>query len=141
MNHPRIFGRQEKLALIDMMVRARLSRRDRDFASCFTEDAILVIYGDSSFMSCAGRWVGRSQIAEAVRLYDSALHTSNFRFDAPLIDQDQAAMRWNMTVARRGGGCAAETKCLVHLKFRDWLINEFVIATDTALVTAMVNSG
>ena len=139
MNQPRNFGRREKLALIDMMVRARLSRRDRDFAACFTGDAVLVISGDSSCLTCAGRWTGRPQIEEAIRLFDSALHTSNFRMETPLIDQDQAAMRWGMTVTRRGGGVSAETKCLLHLKFRDWLISEFTLATDTALIDAIVN--
>ncbi len=121
------------------MVKARQSRRDEDFSACFTPDAVLVISGDPSALRCAGRWVGRDQIAAAIRYFDSELRTSNFEADLPLVDGDQAAMRWSMTIERRGGGGAADTKCLLHLRFHDRLISEFTLATDTALVDMIVH--
>jgi SnoaL-like domain len=138
-NQPQVFGRRQKLSLISQMVTARLSRQDRDFADCFTDDAILAICGDPAAIRCAGRWVGREQILEAVRFFDAELRTFDFQIDTALIDGDQAAMRWRMTIERRGGGGAADTACLLHLKFRDWLISEFTLATDTALVDAIVH--
>ena len=141
MNQPQIFGRREKLALIDTMLKSRLSRQDRDFANCFTPDGVLIIAGEPSALRCAGRWVGRSRIEEAIRFFDSELRTSNFVIDPPLVDGDRAALRWSMTIERRGGGGAADTKCALFLKFRDCLICDFTLATDTALVDSIVHGG
>jgi SnoaL-like domain len=138
-NQPQIFGRREKLSLIRTMVTTRLSRQDSEFADCFTTDGILEICGDPAAIRCAGRWVGRDQILEAVRFFDAELRTFAFQMDPALIDGDQAALRWRMTIERRGGGGRADTACLVHLKFRDWLISEFTFATDTALVEAIMH--
>ena len=131
--------RDKKIALVRAMLEARLSGRNQDFADYFTEDGVFTICGDPAALRCAGRWAGRSQIIEAVRFFDSELRSSNLQVDTPLLDGDNIAVRWSMTIARRGGGGAADTRCSLWLRLRGNLISDFTLATDTALIDAIVH--
>ena len=139
MKQATVLGRAEKAALVTTLLEARLARRDQAFAACFTEDGVFEICGNPVTLRCAGRWTGRSQIIEAVRYFDSELRTADMRMDTPLIDGDKIAARWSMTIARRGGGGAADTRCSLWLRLRGALISEFTLATDTALIDAIVH--
>lgn len=139
MKQAHVLGRPEKAALITTLLEARLSRRDQEFAACFTEDGVFVICGNPVTLRCAGRWTGRCQIVEALRYFDSELHAADMQLDRPLIDGDKIAVRWSMTIARRGGGSAAGTRCSLWLRLRGALISEFTLATDTALIDAIVH--
>ena len=139
MKQAHALGRAEKVALVTILLETRLSRRDQEFAACFTEDGVFEICGNPATLRCAGRWTGRSQIIEAARYFDSELRTADMRIDEPLIDGDKIAVRWSMTIARRGGGGAAATRCSLWLRLCGPLIREFTLATDTALIDAIVH--
>ena len=140
MNHIRLFDRRAKLALLERLIRARLTGDVCGFADCFTEDAVVWLAGSPIYLPFAGRRVGRDSLMQAIRFFDAELRQYDNQVDAPIIDGDQAALRFRMTIQSRGGGDPAPTKCFAHLRFGDWLIKELVLFIDTALVIDLVYS-
>lgn len=141
MNKILLFDRRAKLALIERAVKARLSGDVAGFAECFAMDAVFSLSGCPHLMPYFGRRVGRDSMMEAIRFFDAELRQYNNIIDAPLIDGNQAALRFRMTLRSRGGGEPAPTRCLAHLKFSDWLIAEMAVFIDSALVVNLVRSG
>jgi ketosteroid isomerase-like protein len=139
LNQPHFFGRRDKLALLDRMVRARETRDYRVQAESFAPDAVFWLIGSPAHTSFSGRRVGRDNLMQAIRLFDAEFRQYDVAIEPVIIDGDQAAFPFSMTIEPRGGGAkATRVRFLIHLKFGDWFVTEFTVFTDTAMVMELV---
>lgn len=133
------FCRMERLALIERMVQTRLKRDFAGFAAYFAKDATFWVVGSPAYTSFAGPRVGHGGVIECMRFFEAELRPSDTILYPLIVDGDQAALRWDMTIVGRGGGEAALAKCLAHIRFDGALICDLTCFCDSAMVIDLVH--
>lgn len=128
------FGRMERVALVERMVQARIARDFVGFADCFAAGALFWVVGSSAYTPFAGPRVGHAGLIECMRFFEAELRPSDTVLFPLIVDGDQAALRWNMMIAVRGGSHTALAKCLAHIKFAGPQISELTCFCDSAMV-------
>ena len=131
-------GRSEKVRVIAFIRDARLKRDYEAFERAFTADAVFTIIGNPGRVPFAGKRLGQKAMTQALRHMDRELEYLEFTTDRPVIEGDQAVVRWSARARNPGTSCEANIKGVAHLKFRGALIAEFTYLFDTQVIGGLL---
>ncbi|WP_294540222.1 nuclear transport factor 2 family protein [uncultured Rhodoblastus sp.] len=107
----------------------------------FHENARYRLLGSRALIPAAGLRVGKAEIREAWRAFDTDFEILSFEIEDLVIDMPRCSyMSWRMQLRGRGAGAIAELEGIDRLVWVDFKIVEWTRFFDTALVAALAEN-
>ena len=131
--------RADRVAVIERIRDARVRRDYCAFEACFIPDAVFWIIGQRDRLPFSGCQLGKLAMSRALRQMDGEIEYLDFTVGAPIIEGDQAVVRWASRVRHIGTSREAQTKGVAQMRFSGLLISEFTYFLDTQAVARLVS--
>jgi len=130
--------REEYLALARDIYGRRAKGDNEPGLAFFHDNAVYRLNGSRALIPAAGVRVGKDEIREAWRAFDTDFEILSFEVDDLAFDMPRCSyMSWHMQLRNRGTGAVAELEGVDRLYWVDSKIVEWTRYFDTALVAAL----
>jgi ketosteroid isomerase-like protein len=104
----------------------------------FHENATYRLLGSRALIPSAGVRVGKAEIREAWRAFDTDFQFLSFEVDDLVLEgMHTCYISWRMILRHRGTGATVDLECVDRLKWVDHKIVDYTHYFDTALVAAL----
>lgn len=134
---------REEYMAIARDVYGRRARGDNEPAlGFFHENARYRLLGSRALIPAAGMRVGKAEIREAWRAFDTDFEILSFEVEDLVIDMPRCSyMSWQMQLRSRGTGAVAEMEGVDRVFWADFKIVEWTRFFDTSLIAALAENG
>ena len=133
--------REEYLAIARDIYGRRARGDNEPGLAFFHDDARYRLLGSRALIPAAGVRVGKEEIRQAWRAFDTDFEILSFDIDDLVIDIPRCSyMSWHMQLRSRGTGAVAELEGVDRLIWVDFKIAEWTRFFDTALVAALAEN-
>jgi ketosteroid isomerase-like protein len=133
---------REEYMAIARDIYARRARGDNEPGlALFHDNASYRLIGSRALISAAGLRVGKDEIRQAWRAFDTDFEILAFEVDDLVVDMPRCSyMSWHMRLRSRGTGVAVELEGVDRVIWVDFKIVEWTRYFDTALVAALAEN-
>jgi hypothetical protein len=133
---------REEYMAIARDIYGRRARGDTEPGLAFFHDSARYrLLGSRALIPAAGVRVGKEEIRQAWRAFDTDFEILSFEIDDLVIDMPRRSyMSWRMQLRSRGVGAVAELEGVDRLVWVDFKIVEWTRFFDTALVAALAQN-
>ena len=133
---------REEYMAIARDIYGRRARGDTEPGLAFFHDSARYrLLGSRALIPSAGLRVGKAEIREAWRAFDTDFEILSFEIDDLVIDMPRCSyMSWHMRLRSRGAGAVAELEGVDRLFWNDFKIVEWTRFFDTALIAALAEN-
>lgn len=130
--------REEYLAIARDIYGRRAKGDNEPGLALFHDNAVYRLIGSRALIPAAGVRVGKDEIREAWRAFDTDFEMLSFEVDDLAFDLPRCSyMSWRMQLRSRGTGAVAELEGVDRLYWVDFKIVEWTRYFDTALIAAL----